>query len=496
MPNAIVPKTGNQDIDGILWGNEWTDATLTYYFPTSATDYTNFGYNSVNGFQTFNTAQQNAVHAIMAMYAGAINLNFVFNNTMFNSIRFAEADSVNFGQGNFNIGTALGIAPDPGDWNTVAHGDTFYNATDFDNPVKGTYAYFNTMHEVGHALGLKHGHATQFDNQTGQTYPKLPSSHNSSEFSIMTYATYIGADTTDGTLWAGDGSFAQTLMQNDIRALQHMYGADFTTNNGNTVYKWSPSTGETFVNGASQGRPFENKILMTVWDGGGTDTYDLSNYSNAVTIDLRPGSFSKTGTGQLANLGFYANDGTHLARGNIANALLFNGDLRSLIEYAKGGSGSDTIYGNQAKNTVYANGGNDFVRGFDNNDILYGGAGNDSIDGGLGVDTLTGNVGRDVFVYRALQDSRLTTPTSDLIRDFAHSNGDRLHLSNIDAVAGSGNQAFEFIGRSGFNHAGQVRYTWANNDTYVWINTDSDRTAEMMIRLDGTKTLVVSDFVL
>ena len=33
-----------------------------------------------------------------------------------------------------------------------------------------------------------------------------------------------------------------------------MYGANFTTNTGNTVYKWNPTTGEEFVNGVGAGR--------------------------------------------------------------------------------------------------------------------------------------------------------------------------------------------------------------------------------------------------
>ena len=39
---------------------------------------------------------------------------------------------------------------------------------------------------------------------------------------------------------------------------------------------------------------------------------------------------------------------SRIARGNIFNALLYNGDLRSLIENATGGSGNDSILGNQA----------------------------------------------------------------------------------------------------------------------------------------------------
>jgi hypothetical protein len=95
---------------------------------------------------------------------------------------------------------------------------------------------------------------------------------------------------------------------------------------------------------------------MTIWDGGGSDTYDLSNYTNAVTIDLRPGEWTTTSTVQLANLG-----NGHFARGNIANALLYNGDTRSLIENAIGGSSGDVIYGNTASNSLNGLGGSDTI---------------------------------------------------------------------------------------------------------------------------------------
>ncbi len=52
------------------------------------------------------------------------------------------------------------------------------------------------------------------------------------------------------------------------------------------------------------------------------------------------GQFSITSATQRANLG----DG-NTAPGNIFNALQFNGDARSLIENANGGSGDDRITG-------------------------------------------------------------------------------------------------------------------------------------------------------
>ena len=45
--------------------------------------------------------------------------------------------------------------------------------------------------------------------------------------------------------------------------------------------------------------------------------------------------------------------------GNVANALLYNNDARSLIENAIGGSGGDTLVANQAANRLTGNGGAD-----------------------------------------------------------------------------------------------------------------------------------------
>ena len=77
-------------------------------------------------------------------------------------------------------------------------------------------------------------------------------------------------------------------MMFDIAALQEMYGANYTTNGGDTVYKWSATTGEMSINGVGQGAPAGNKIFMTIWDGGGNDTYDFSNYATNLTVNLSP----------------------------------------------------------------------------------------------------------------------------------------------------------------------------------------------------------------
>ncbi len=158
-------------------------------------------------------------------------------------------------------------------------------------------------------------------------------------------------------------------MMYDVAALQGIYGANFNTRSGNTTYSWSPTTGQFFVDGqAYMDAPGINRILMNVWDGGGTDTYDFSNYATNAQIDLRPGAWSTPSEAQLAITNTNNQPTAAKAVGAISNSLLYNGDLRSLIENANGGSGNDTITGNQIANVLRGNGGNDVLDGGDGSD--------------------------------------------------------------------------------------------------------------------------------
>ena len=180
----------------------------------------------------------------------------------------------------------------------------------------------------------------------------------------MSYHSYAG-QTGEGYVNETFG-YPQTYMIDDVAALQAMYGADYTVRGGNTVYSWSPTTGETFVDGIGHGAPGNGaggsaNRLLTLWDGGGNDTYSFANYATSVTIDLRPGKSSSTGPSQLAYLG----DG-HYALGNIYNALLYQNSNRSVIENAIGSSASDKIVGNHVANRLEGGAGADMING------LYG----------------------------------------------------------------------------------------------------------------------------
>lgn len=351
MPaTTSVQPTGDLYIDGILSGIKWATNYLTYSFPTSSDLYgTNYGSGEpTNNFKAFTDVQETAVRSILTMYSSVANLTFTEvteTSTQHGDLRYAESDSP---------GTAWAYYPST----SALGGDAWFNNSKhyYDNPIKGNYAYLTMMHETGHALGLKHPQDIK------GSFGTLPSDMDSLEYTVMSYRSYIGGPTTGYT--NGSTSYPQTLMMLDIQALQEMYGANYTTNSGDTVYKWSPTTGEMFVDGVGQGAPAGNKIFMTVWDGGGNDTYDFSNYTTSLNVDLNPGGWTTVSSTQLAYLG-----NNHYAAGNIANALLYHDNPASLIENAIGGTGNDTIIGNLADNR------------------LTGGAGNDYLDGGAGTDT-------------------------------------------------------------------------------------------------------------
>lgn len=380
---SSVSASGTQYIDGLLWGYKWDRLNLTYSIPSAPTEYRNGGYENVMSFTPTNPGHIAAFQRAMANFDNVSGLSFSFTTAADASIRFAQAFYVDAGPkdpGSF-IGLMRTTPPDPA-FDSHAWGDTWYGMARIANTTVGSHDYTaGLLHSIGHTLGLKDGHVTQ------SGFPTLPTEHDSPEYSIMTDRRYVG-DNYGGVDYAAHRP--TTLMMNDIAALQYMYGADNSYNSGNTIYTFSPTTGEMFIDGVGQSAAAANYILLTVWDGGGVDTYDFSNYSTSASINLLAGSHSTPSSAQLANLG----DGV-LARGSIFNAYQ-NGN--SLIENAFGGSGNDAIVGNQADNVLRGNGGNDGIMGGEGNDTILGDAGIDTLLGENGNDAIAGGTETDIIL--------------------------------------------------------------------------------------------------
>ncbi len=367
---TAIGTTGNfvnQDINGLLSGYAWTSLSVTFGFPVAAADYgTYLDSSALNGFQALSADQQTVARYALGLVSQYCKLTFT-------ELTGAAAGTAAIRlAGSSYPTTSYAYLPGPS-----TGGDVWFGNIRNTLPSKGSYAFSTFLHEIGHAVGMKHGQETTSSSPNTTAYGVLPTDHDSTEWSVMTYRSYIGASGSSYQNASGSGN--QTYMIDDIAALQYMYGANFNTNAANTTYTWSPTTGEMFIDGAGQGASTTNTAYAAIWDGNGVDTYDLSNYVTDLSIDLRPGEWSTFSSAQLANL----NNGSQRAHGNVANAHLYmNTDLRSLIENAIGGTGNDALRGNVGANVL---------RGGNGNDTLIGMLGNDTLEGGDGIDTAVFN---------------------------------------------------------------------------------------------------------
>lgn len=199
----------------------------------------------------------------------------------------------------------------------------------------GQRGYYTILHELGHALGLKH---------LSEASDGTSTAGDSQSVSVMSYAPLL-----NGNVNANPQKSPQTPMILDILALQEMYGKNSALIADDTTYKFHPnplSPGQQDSSVANEDKSIYAGQLRTIWDGGKIDTFDLKDYGSAVYVDLRPGYLSSIGGVK-----------------NIAIA------FDSTIENVNGGASHDFIIGNDSDN------------------IFTGNSGFDSLAGGEGFDT-------------------------------------------------------------------------------------------------------------
>ena len=138
----------------------------------------------------------------------------------------------------------------------------------------------------------------------------------------------------------------------DIIAARDMYGLSTTARAGDTTYGYNSNAGTIYD--ATNG--FTYATTYTVYDAGGTDTFDYSGSGANQVLDLREEHFSDV-RGLTGTLG--------IATGTV-------------IENAIGGSGNDTLIGNDADNVLTGNGGADRFIASGGSDVFNGGSGNDT----------------------------------------------------------------------------------------------------------------------
>jgi len=360
---------------------------------------------------------------------------------------------------------------------------------------EGRYGMQTMAHEIGHALGISHPGAYNAAPGLSITYgPNAEYAQDTRAYSIMSYfeASSLGARHFD--FHVSTTAYAGAPLIHDIAAAQRIYGADMTTRTGDTVYGFNSTAGRDAFDFVATPAP-----IGAIWDAGGIDTLDTSGFATTQLIDLQAGSLSSIGGVTFDTAPSYEQVLANRAAAGITTLLplaTYNANMAALaanptvgrltdnfgiaygvtIENAIGGSGADTMLGNEVGNVLTGNAGNDTISGLAGDDTLNGGLGDDSLSGGVGsdklnggdgVDTLTGGdgvdffaggLGNDIFIGEinaTTVSSKAGNISLDVILDFAK--GDVLNLSGIDANTGvAGDQAFTLVDSANPKNAGEI----------------------------------------
>ncbi|MEM8685584.1 MAG: M10 family metallopeptidase, partial [Pseudomonadota bacterium] len=338
----MAPTYDNNEVIGqIVSGAKWSGSNITYGFLQSSPSW-DIGYEG-DGFQEFTSAQKAATRSVMSLWDDVVAPSFTekTSNEQNANVKFGNTDtSINYAHAYY-----------PGSYNWA--GEVWLNAPTYNglyNPDPGDYYFMTILHEVGHAIGLSHPGAYNGGSPTYANNAEY--AQDTHQWTVMSYfsASNTGADWNGGSGW----QYAQTPMVHDILAAQAIYGADTTTRTGDTTYGFNSNAGHAVYDFSQNSSP-----VLSIYDAGGTDTLDLSGFSQRAIIDLEPGTYSSAG-GTTSSMKF--------------NIGIANG---TWIENAIGGSGNDTIRGNVLDNELSGNGGDDHLYGYDGNDTLSGGGGTD-----------------------------------------------------------------------------------------------------------------------
>ncbi|HYD98264.1 MAG TPA: M10 family metallopeptidase C-terminal domain-containing protein, partial [Alphaproteobacteria bacterium] len=295
-------------------GSVGSGATVTYSFLTAPGS----GQDAA-GFAPMTAAQRAAVQAALQLFASVCDLTFV-------QLADGAGGQIRLGTNRQDgVSAAYAYAPGSGVGGDVyLANDERTNA----NMEPGGYGFLTVLHEIGHAIGLKHPGDYDALGGGGEG-PYLPPSLDSASNTVMSYFS--------------NAPHPASLGPFDISAAQYLYGVNPAARPGN----------DTYVMGSPGGN--------LIWDGSGTDTLSAASQIQSANITLVPGQMS-----------WYGDRPGHVLE---ANAVTINHG--TTIERALGGSGDDTIVGNAAANSLSGGSGNDW---------LDGGAGSDTLEGGAGTD--------------------------------------------------------------------------------------------------------------
>ncbi len=507
------------DYTALLSGNYWNGievtqapVIVTFSFPTSAPAYDSsvdgFTDATVNSFSGFTAAEQQEALQALGEWSAASGLVFVEVAPGQGDINFQNVD---LSTTSYSEAGGIGFYPF-GDWNNLSYpyftsdltasGDVFMNSQ-YISSVDGSVNYGTLLHEIGHAIGLKHPTEVVTD------YAANP---------VVVHDQVLSSDDPDLTIMAtvedpntGADSHLQTL---DMQAAAYLYGPAGTggvytvsASGADAVSSWVwDATTQTMTqtalqtNEAVRGTSVDDVINGLAGDQlfalDGNDT--LNGAGGGDKLYGGPGSDMLIGAGDDT---FYVNSITTTVVENADNP---NNSVYSTVSFtlpanihllqvngqgltAQGNNQGDTIYGDGTYSTNLIGGaGNDYIVGYAGNDTLSGGSGGD--------DTMWGGGGDNLFVFTSLNEMQVGNYLT-AIGDFT-SGQDKIDLSAITTTGSDPGQPLTFIGTNPFSdQAGQVREFNDGTNSFLQGDLNGDGTADFEITLYGLPSVQTSDFV-
>ena len=377
------------DYTALISGKSWSGlnalnapVVLTYSFASQVPSYLrDEGYSSsaLASFQPFSATEQAVARDALRQWADVSGIAFVEVTNGPGELVFSKLN--------------IGLTPQPPrtigfakfadrsfdyayNYDNVKAGDVFIDL----NYATETYVL---LHEIGHALGLKH----PFDGD-----PVLSSTSDNRTNTVMSYT----------------GNWRDTLGPFDIQAIQAIYGDASSDVN----WSWNPATAELTQIGKStndtifgtgqrdvvRGEDGDDRIdgyAGADWlDGGNGDDLIFGGAGDDVLVGGR-GNDTLIGSDFLSDGNFNGFDTVDYSSSasSIYVDLYTRYEGRHIQASASGADiGTDTLYGIRK---IIGTNFDDVIRGSEASDVLLMGAGNDSLTGGAGNDVLDGGAGQD-----------------------------------------------------------------------------------------------------